>query len=416
MTRKEPQFNDDPDAPVSVPSPRYSVRPEAEPVLPHSIKAEKPRQASSNWLLWLFVIVSLCVSFGTAFFGLEEAGRYQAALTNAENQAKALEETIERLNRLQTQGIGELAQSDAQMRQMMSSVQTKLAEDIEKKFSNVAKRFDALSADLARTGQANENMIKKMANLATNIDALLKVTDSLQGQVSTERSRLDKAAQTIEGIGSQLSTERSRLDKAVQTIEGIGSQLSTERSRLNKAVQSIEGIGPQLQLVTNETAELSERLQSGEKKFDETTKLIEQVLDDKASIIAVEVLAEEVEGYRILLEGFGRDLGKQQESNLALLSQLEGLRTRISGFDELEPQVSRLSRLIGELDTGRRQITQRIIDLDARWNEFSRLERLVSDSRKQIQRIDSQLIESVGSLDSMRTELEEYRNRTVTDR
>ena len=395
MTRKEPQFNDDPDAPVSVPSPRYSVRPEAEPVLPHSIKAEKPRQASSNWLLWLFVIVSLCVSFGTAFFGLEEAGRYQAALTNAENQAKALEETIERLNRLQTQGIGELAQSDAQMRQMMSSVQTKLAEDIEKKFSNVAKRFDALSADLARTGQANENMIKKMANLATNIDALLKVTDSLQGQVSTERSRLDKAA---------------------QTIEGIGSQLSTERSRLNKAVQSIEGIGPQLQLVTNETAELSERLQSGEKKFDETTKLIEQVLDDKASIIAVEVLAEEVEGYRILLEGFGRDLGKQQESNLALLSQLEGLRTRISGFDELEPQVSRLSRLIGELDTGRRQITQRIIDLDARWNEFSRLERLVSDSRKQIQRIDSQLIESVGSLDSMRTELEEYRNRTVTDR
>jgi chromosome segregation ATPase len=140
------------------------------------------------------------------------------------------------------------------------------------------------------------------------------------------------------------------------------------------------------------------------------------VLDDKASIIAVEVLAEEVEGYRILLEGFGRDLGKQQESNLALLSQLEGLRTRISGFDELEPQVSRLSRLIGELDTGRRQITQRIIDLDARWNEFSRLERLVSDSRKQIQRIDSQLIESVGSLDSMRTELEEYRNRAVTDR
>jgi len=374
MTRKEPQFNDDPDTPVSVPNPMYSVRPETEPAIPQAMKSEMPRQAGSNWLLWLFVVVSLCLSFGMAFFGLEEAGHYQAALTKAENQAKTLEETIERLNRLQTQGIGELAQSDAQMRQMMSSVQTKLAEDVEKKFSNVSKRFDALSADLARTGQANEDMTKKMANLATNIDGLLEVTDSLQGQVSTERSRLDKAAQTIDGIGSQL------------------------------------------QLVTNETAQLNERLQSGERKLDETAKLAEQALDDKTATIAVEVLAEEVLGYKQLLEDLRNDLLTQQDSNLALVSQLDDLRVQVAGVKELEPQIAKLSKLIGELDVGRKQITQRIIDLDARWNDFSRLERTVLDSQKRIQKIDSQLNENAESLGKLRSKIDDYADQAVIAR
>jgi chromosome segregation ATPase len=374
MTRKEPQFNDNPDTSVTVPDPRHSIRPEAEPAISHSINSEKVRQTNSNLLLWLFVIVSLCVSFGTAFFGLEEAGHYQAALTKTENQAKALEETIERLNRMQTQGIGELAQSDAQMRQMMSSVQTKLAADVEKKFSNVSKRFDALSADLTRTGQTNEDNAKKMANLATNIDGLLEVTDSLQGQVSTERLRLDKSAQTIESIGSQL------------------------------------------QRVANETVQLNERLQSGERKIEDTAKLAEQALDDKTAIIAVEVLAEEVLGYKQLLENLKNDLLKQQDSNVAFVSQLEDLRTQVAGVKELEPQISKLSKLINELDVGRKQITQRIIDLDARWNDFSRLERTVLDSQRRMQKIDSQLNENVESLGKLRSQIDGYADQAVIAR
>ena len=374
MTRKEPQFNDDPDTPVSVPNPMYSVRPEAEAAIPHSMKSEKPKQAGSNWLLWLFVLVSLCLSFGMAFFGLEEAGRYQAALTKAENQAKALEETIERLNRLQTQGIGELAQSDAQMRQMMSSVQTKLAEDIEKKFSNVSRRFEALSADLGRTSQANEDMTKDVAGLSTSIDSLQEGIGLLQGQVLSERSRLDKATQTIDSIGSQI------------------------------------------QLVNNETVQLNERLQSGERKLDETAKLAEQALDDKTAIIAVEVLAEEVVGYKQLLEDLRNDLLKQQDSNLAFVNQLENLRAQVAGVKELEPQISKLSKLISDLDVGRKQITQRIIDLDARWNEFSRLERIVIDSQKRIQKIDSQLNENAESLGKLQSKIDDYANQAVIAR
>ena len=332
MTRKEPQFNDDPDTPVSVPNPMYSVRLETEPAIPQAMKSEMPRQAGSNWLLWLFVVVSLCLSFGMAFFGLEEAGHYQAALTKAENQAKTLEETIERLNRLQTQGIGELAQSDAQMRQMMSSVQTSLAEEVEKKFSNVSKRFEVTSAELSK-----------------NMQSLTADVSLVQDQASSDRARLDEASQTLESLGGQI-----------------------------------------LQ-INNETTQLSARLESGERTLEKTTKLAEQALDDKTALIAVEVLAEEVATYKQLAEDLRRDLQKQQDSSSALISQLEDLRIQVARVDELAPQVSKLSKLIGELDVGRKQITQRIIDLDVRWNEFSRLERVVLDSQQRIQRIDSQL-------------------------
>jgi len=272
------------------------------------------------------------VSFGMAFFGLEEAGRYQAALTRAENQAKVLEETIDKLNRLQTQGIGELAQSDAQMRQMMSSVQTSLAEEVEKKFSNVSKRFEVMSAQLSK-----------------NMDSLTADVSLVQDQASSDRARLNEASQTLESLGGQI-----------------------------------------LQ-INNETTQLSARLESGERTLEKTTKLAEQALDDKTALIAVEVLAEEVATYKQLAADLRRDLQKQQDSSSALISQLQDLRIQVARVDELAPQVSKLSKLIGELDVGRKQITQRIIDLDVRWNEFSRLERVVLDSQQRIQRIDSQL-------------------------
>ena len=332
MTRKEPKFNDDPNTPILASTPKDFVRPDLEPEVQNPPKLERPKRTGSNWLLWLFVVVSLCVSFGMAFFGLEEAGRYQAALTRAENQAKVLEETIDKLNRLQTQGIGELAQSDAQMRQMMSSVQTSLAEEVEKKFSNVSKRFEVMSDELSK-----------------NMESLTADVGLVQDQALSDRARLDEASQTLESLGAQI-----------------------------------------LQ-INNEMTQLSARLESGERTLEKTTKLAEQALDDKTALIAVEVLAEEVATYKRLAEDLRRDLQKQRDSSSALIGQLEDLRIQVARVDELAPQVSKLSRLIGELDVGRKQITQRIIDLDVRWNEFSRLERVVLDSQQRIQRIDSQL-------------------------
>ncbi|MFZ8884599.1 MAG: hypothetical protein ACO2YZ_05685, partial [Litorivicinaceae bacterium] len=82
MTRKEPKFIDDltrVDSTVGdLDSPNDGVIQQAAVSSERSVAVKS--NSNSNWLLWLFVTVSLCVSFGMAFFGLEEAGRYQAAL------------------------------------------------------------------------------------------------------------------------------------------------------------------------------------------------------------------------------------------------------------------------------------------------------------------------------------------------
>ena len=98
MTRKEPQFSDDLNTPIVVAETTDLARSGIGAENTRRVTSTPPKQSNSNWLLWLFVVVSLCISFGMAFFGLEEAGRYQAALTQAESQARELESTINRLN------------------------------------------------------------------------------------------------------------------------------------------------------------------------------------------------------------------------------------------------------------------------------------------------------------------------------
>ena len=100
-----------------------------------------------------------------AFFGLEEAGRYQAALSQAESQAEELEATIQRLNQAQTQGIGELAQSDAQMRKMVQSVEARLKSDLGADLTVMAKQVKSLAAsairlrkNLRRAREASQNL------------------------------------------------------------------------------------------------------------------------------------------------------------------------------------------------------------------------------------------------------------------
>ena len=81
MTRKEPKFIDDltrVDSTVGdLDSPNDGSIQQAASSSQRSVVVKS--NSNSNWLLWLFVTVSLCVSFGMAFFGLEEAGGNPAA-------------------------------------------------------------------------------------------------------------------------------------------------------------------------------------------------------------------------------------------------------------------------------------------------------------------------------------------------
>ena len=80
MTRKEPKFIDDltrVDSTVGdLDSPNDGSFQQAASSSQRSVVVKS--NSNSNWLLWLFVTVSLCVSFGMAFFGLEEAGKIQS--------------------------------------------------------------------------------------------------------------------------------------------------------------------------------------------------------------------------------------------------------------------------------------------------------------------------------------------------
>jgi len=295
MTRKEPQFNDDLNTPIAVPDPKESVRSDAKPEAPRAPRVEKPKQSGSNWLLWMLVIASLCVSFGMAFFGLEEAGRYQAALTQAESQAKELEVTIQRLNESQAQGIGELAQSDAQMRKMMQSVESRLKSDVTKDLEVLAKQVKSL-----QQGVKNSDASSKAAQ--SKLDESIAL---LSEQINTERTRIDAVSGTRQAVMA-LSEELRALKEAHATLDGSLQQVSMGQAATEQTVKDIQ----------------------------------------------------------LVVEGINEQLAQLATANNALI----GLEVLSEQVDRLTQQAEQQQQVIDAVDASRKQLTQRIIDLDGRVN------------------------------------------------
>ena len=313
MTRKEPKFNDDLTTSVSVGLPKEPARDQPKPASHRPARYDSASKSGSNWLLWLFVLASLCVSFGTAFFGLEEAGRYQAALTKAETQAKELEATIQRLNKAQTQGIGELAQSDAQMRKMVQSVESRLQSDITSDLSALAKQLDMLKQRAAETGAT----VKKQAQ---TIERLFDVSET---KSKTLKANLDES---VALLSEQINMERTRVDAVTGTRQAIIT--------LNEEVRAVK------QLLTGLEAQLK------------------QAETDRA---ASELNVKDIQ---LVVEGINEQLAQLASTNNALL----GLEVLSEEMDRLSKQVSQQQQIIEAVDASRKQLTQRIIDLDGRVN------------------------------------------------
>ncbi len=295
MTRKEPQFNDDLNTPIAVPDLKESIRPEAKPESPRPQRVEKPKQTGTSWLLWMMVVVSLCLSFGVAFFGLEEAGRYQAALTQAESQAKELEATIQRLNESQAQGIGELAQSDAQMRKMVQSVEARLKSDVTKDLDALSKQVKALQRGVA------------------NAEASSK----------TVQSKLDES---VALLSEQINTERTRVDAVAGTRQAVMA-LSEELRSLKEALAKLD-----LEL---------QQVNTGQAATEQTVKDIQ-----------------------LVVEGINEQLTQLATANNALI----GLEVLSEQVERLTQQAEQQQQVIDAVDASRKQLTQRIIDLDGRVN------------------------------------------------
>jgi chromosome segregation ATPase len=295
MTRKEPQFNDDLNTPIAVTDPKELVRPDLKPETQRTPRVQNLNQTGSNWLLWMFVIVSLFVSFGMAFFGLEEAGRYQAALTQAESQAKELEATIQRLNESQTQGIGELAQSDAQMRKMVQSVEARLKSDVTKDLEALSKQVKSLQQDF-KNSDASSRAVQ------------LKLDESvalLSEQINTERTRIDAVSGTRQAVMA-LSEELRALKEAYTTLNGSLQQVSIGQAATEQTVKDIQ----------------------------------------------------------LVVEGINEQLAQLETANNALI----GLEVLSEQVDRLAQQAKQQQQVIDAVDASRKQLTQRIIDLDGRVN------------------------------------------------
>ena len=367
MTRKEPKFIDDltrvDSTAGDLDSPNDGAIQQAAVSSERSVAVKS--NSNSNWLLWLFVTVSLCVSFGMAFFGLEEAGRYQAALEKAEAQAQQLEETLERLNRLQTQGIGELAQSDAQMRKMVSSVENKIANEVTEQLALTSKRMEALSSDVAKTKLDFSALQTDLQSVIENQDSLKENLSLAQNQMMSERARLDQSNKDVASLYEQLGTIDKRTGQLITQLSEVNARVDLAQSAASKA------------------------------------------LDDKTAVLATEILSEEVLNNRLKIQDSENRINRQDQINQLVSAEAKKLKDRVIALNEMEPQLDEMTRLVEELDAGRRQLTQRIIDLDSRWNEISRLQGSVATTQRQIEKVENSLKQNTDELNRLGSRLDE---------
>lgn len=294
MTRQEPKFGDDLSTQGSEPAPAPVNQRPAPPPPP-------PSKSSVPWLLWLFVLVSLAVSFGVALFGLEEAGRYQAALTKAQDQAATLEETIARLNEAQAEGIGELAQSDAQMRQMVTSVESRIQDEL-------SKDLDALRAS-----------VKSFEQTASQL------ADQFDASQEANAASINRLQEGLSLVAEQLNQERTRLDTLIETrtaVQTLSEQVRSLREAGNESQESAAANARELENLAQSLFALQASVSAVE----------DQIQSAGPAVLGVEVLGEQVE-----------QLSTQFEQQDELLQAVDASRQQLTRrIVELDEQVKQL--------------------------------------------------------------------------
>ena len=340
MTRKEPQFNDDMNVPTSMSELRETVDPNIKTSSSVLVSGSNSAPARSQWLLWLFVSVSFCVSFGTAFFGLEEAGRYKAALDKAERQAVELEATITRLNKVQAQGIGELAQSDAQMRKMMTNVENKLITEFSTEIQSTSKRLDVFSSSMS-------SFNIDLTELSIQIENMQTLQESLKEQLDLSRN--------------QLVSERSRLDNALKN-------LGVHTTNIESLVKTGRQLDERIIIITGD--------------LKRTEALADQALEDKSALLATEVLAEEILALQTDTRSYQLETEKLKKADVRTTASIDVISDQLKSVPTTQARLKDITKTLGQFEVGRLQLAQRIVDFDERWNLVNELQRTISDLEK----------------------------------
>ena len=364
MTRKEPQFNDELSPTSALSEPGATGGPNME--IPLSVLGNEPKsvQTGSQWLLWLFVMVSLFVSFGMAFFGLEEAGRYKAALDNAERQAAKLEETIDRLNQIQIEGIGELAQSDAQMRQMMKNVENKLLKEFSTEIQSASKRSDVFSSSMA----------------AFNADLTL--------------------------LGTKIETLQSLMEDSLDRSQ---SQQVAEQNRLDGALKELEANATKIQMLVKMGEQSAERISTMTEDLNRTEDMASQAIDGKTALFAIEIISEEIVALRADLRDYGLQIEKLFQADVQTVGSLESLSEKLNPLATTQAKLSEVAQMISQFEVRRQQLTQRVVDFEKRWDAVNKLQQTIGRLEQRQDNVQVKIDSSSRAFEEMREELNELR-------
>ena len=364
MTRKEPQFNDEMNTTGSISEPGQTGGSNIDIPLMGLGNESKSAQTGSQWLLWLFVMVSLVVSFGMAFFGLEEAGRYKAALDNAERQAVELEETIDRLNQIQIEGIGELAQSDAQMRQMMKNVENKLLKEFSTEIKSASKRSDVFSSSMA----------------AFNADLTL----------------LGAKIETLEGL------TKDGLDRSQ-------NQRASEQNRLDGALKDLKANASKIQILVKTGEKSAGRISTMTEDLKRAEDIANQALEDKNALLATEIISEEIVALKTDLRDYRLQIEKLVQADIQTVGSLESLSEKLKPLPTAQAKLSEVAKTISQFEVGRQQLAKRIVDFEKRWNAVNKLQKTVVNLEQRQDNVQSKIDSSFQAFEEMREELNKLR-------
>ena len=203
------------------------------------------------------------------------------------------------------------------MRKMVQSVESRLQSDIRSDLSALATQLDMLKQRATETG----------ANVTKQAQTIESLIDASETKSKTLKASLDES---VALLGEQINMERTRVDALTGTRQAINA--------LNEEVRAVK------QVLTDLEAQLKQA----------DTERMASELNLKDIQVVVEVLTNNSHNSRA--------------EHMSLGNASLGLEVLSEEMDRLSQQVSQQQQIIEAVDASRKQLTQRIIDLDGRVN------------------------------------------------
>jgi chromosome segregation ATPase len=197
--------------------------------------------------------------------------------------------------------------------------------------SDVTKDLEVLSKQVKSLQQDFKNSDASSRAVQLKLDESVAL---LSEQINTERTRIDASSKAVQ----------SKLDESVALLS---EQINTERTRIDAVSGTRQAV-----------MALSEELRALKEAYTTLNGSLQQVSIGQAAT------EQTVKDIQLVVEGINEQLAQLETANNALI----GLEVLSEQVDRLAQQAKQQQQVIDAVDASRKQLTQRIIDLDGRVN------------------------------------------------